>query len=89
MIPSTLKTIFIDGDLDDPTLILDVQHPYREKDLLLTNQYDDIEDDVHDQVRYRQRFICLFTFYLSFFGFFFSFVSYFHVIVVVFVNKHL
>ena len=51
MIPSTLKTIFIDGDLDDSSLLLDVQHPYRDKDLLLTNQYDDAEDDVHDQVR--------------------------------------
>jgi hypothetical protein len=52
MIPSTLKTIFVDGDLDDSSLLLDVQHPYRDKDLLLTNQFDDVEDDVHDPVRY-------------------------------------
>ena len=51
MIPSTLKTIFVDGDLDDSSVILDVQHPYRDKDLLLTNHFDDVEDDVHDQVR--------------------------------------
>jgi hypothetical protein len=51
MIPSTLKTIFVDNDLDDSSLLLDVQHQYRDKDLLLTNQYDDAEDDVHDQVR--------------------------------------
>ncbi|CAF1408576.1 unnamed protein product [Adineta ricciae] len=49
MIPSTLKTIFVDGDLDDSSLLFDVQHPYRDKDLLLTNQFDDIEDVVHDQ----------------------------------------
>ncbi|CAF1954461.1 unnamed protein product [Rotaria magnacalcarata] len=48
MIPSTLKTIFTDGDLDDSSFLLDVQHPYRDKDLLLTNQFDDAEDDVHD-----------------------------------------
>ena len=51
MIPSTLKTIFVDGDLDDSSLLLDVQHPYRDKDLLLANQFDDVEDIVHDQVR--------------------------------------
>ncbi len=50
MIPTTLKTIFVDGDLDDSSLLFDVQHPYRDKDLLLTNQFDDVEDDVHDQV---------------------------------------
>lgn len=50
MIPATLKTIFVDGDLDDSSLLFDVQHPYRDKDLLLTNQYDDADDDVHDQV---------------------------------------
>lgn len=50
MIPTTLKTIFTDGDLDDSSLLLDVQHPYRDKDLL-TNQFDDVEDDAHDQVR--------------------------------------
>ncbi|CAF2363970.1 unnamed protein product [Rotaria sp. Silwood2] len=49
MIPSTLKTIFIDGDLDDSSFLINVQHPYRDKDLLLTNQFDDAEDDVHDQ----------------------------------------
>jgi tripartite motif-containing protein 2/3 len=49
MLSSTLKTIFVDGDLDDSSLLLDVQHPYRDKDLLLTNQFDDVEDDVHDQ----------------------------------------
>jgi len=51
MIPSTLKTIFVDGDLYDSSVLLDVQHSYRDKDLLLTNQFDDVEDDVHDQVR--------------------------------------
>ena len=51
MIPSTLKTIFIDNELDDSSVLLDVQHHYRDKDLLLTNHFDDIEDDVHDQVR--------------------------------------
>ena len=51
MIPSTLKTIFVDGDLDDSSLLLDVQHPYRDKDLLLANQFDDVDDIVHDQVR--------------------------------------
>jgi hypothetical protein len=50
MIPSALKTILIDSDLDDSALLLDVQHPYRDKDLL-TNQFDDAEDDVNDQVR--------------------------------------
>ncbi|CAF0730784.1 unnamed protein product [Adineta steineri] len=49
MIPSTLKTIFVDADLDDSSVMLDVQHPYRDKDLLLTNHYDDVEDDIHDQ----------------------------------------
>ena len=52
MIPSTLKNIFVDADLDDSSLLLDVQQPYRDKDLL-TNQYDDVEDDAHDQVRHR------------------------------------
>ena len=51
MIPSTLKTIFVDGDLDDPSVLLDVHHPYPDKDLLLTNHFDDVEDDAHDQVR--------------------------------------
>jgi hypothetical protein len=51
MIPSTLKTIFVDGDLDDSSFLLEVQHRYRDKDLLLTNHFDDVEDDVHDQVR--------------------------------------
>ncbi len=55
MIPSTLKTIFVDGDLDDSSVVLDVQHPYREKDLLLTNHFDDVEDDVHDQVGYNKK----------------------------------
>jgi predicted HD phosphohydrolase len=50
MLSATLKTILIDGDLDDSSLLLDVQHPYRDKDLL-TNQFDDVEDDAHDQVR--------------------------------------
>ena len=50
MISTTLKSILIDGDLDDSSLLLDVQHPYRDKDLL-TNQFDDVEDDTHDQVR--------------------------------------
>ncbi|CAF3728431.1 unnamed protein product [Rotaria magnacalcarata] len=49
MIPSTLKTIFVDGDLDDSSILLDVQHPYRDKDLLLTNHFDDVDDDVRDQ----------------------------------------
>ncbi|CAF3621126.1 unnamed protein product, partial [Rotaria sordida] len=49
MIPTTLKTIFIDGDLDDSSFLIDVQHPYRDKDFLLTNQFDEAEDDVHDQ----------------------------------------
>lgn len=51
MIPSTLKTIFVDGDLDDSSILLDAQHPYRDKDLLLTNHFDDVDDDVRDQVR--------------------------------------
>jgi len=55
MIPSTLKTIFVDGDLDDSSVVLDVQHPYHEKDLLLTNHFDDVEDDVHDQVGYNKK----------------------------------
>ncbi|CAF0799161.1 unnamed protein product [Rotaria sordida] len=49
MLPSTLKTIFVDGDLDDSSILLDVQHPYRDKDLLLTNHFDDADDDVRDQ----------------------------------------
>ncbi|CAF3437337.1 unnamed protein product [Rotaria sp. Silwood1] len=49
MIPSTLKTIFVDGDLEDSSILLDVQHPYRDKDLLLTNHFDDVDDDVRDQ----------------------------------------
>ena len=49
MIPSTWKTIFTDGDIDDSSLLIDVQHPHRDKDLL-TNQFDDVEDDVNDQV---------------------------------------
>ena len=49
MIPSTLKTIFLDGDVDESSILIDVQQSYRDKDLL-TNQFDDIEDDVHDQV---------------------------------------
>jgi hypothetical protein len=55
MIPSTLKTIFVDGELDDSSVLLDVQHPYRDKDLLLTNHFDDIEDDVHDRVRQKKK----------------------------------
>jgi hypothetical protein len=51
MLPSTLKTIFIDGEPDDSSVLLDVQHQYRDKDLLLTNHFDDIEDNVHDQVK--------------------------------------
>ena len=50
MIPSTLKTIFVDADLDDSSLLLDAQQSYRDKDLL-TNQFDDVEDDAHDQVK--------------------------------------
>lgn len=49
MIPSTFKTIFVDGDLDESPFLLDVQQSYRDKDLL-TNHYDDIEDDLHEQV---------------------------------------
>jgi len=48
MIPSTFKTIFVDGDLDESPFLLDVQQSYRDKDLL-TNHYDDIEDDLHEQ----------------------------------------
>lgn len=55
MITSTLKSIFIDSELDDSSVLLDAQHPYRDKDLLLTNQFDDVEDDAHDQVRLRRR----------------------------------
>ena len=55
MIPSTLKTIFIDGEPDDSSILLDSQHPYRDKDLLLANHFDDAEDDVHDQVRQKTR----------------------------------
>ena len=51
MIPSTLKTIFIGSDLDDSSFLLDVQHPCRDKDLLLTNQFDDFESNTHDRVR--------------------------------------
>ena len=51
MIPSTLKTIFVDGDLDDSSVMPDVQHHYRDKDLLLINYYDDADDDIRDQVR--------------------------------------
>ena len=51
MIPSTLKTIFVDGDFDDSSILLDVQHPYRDKDLLLANHFDDVEGDINDQVR--------------------------------------
>ena len=51
MIPSTLKSIFVDGDLDDSSVMPDVQHHYRDKDLLLTNYYDDADDDIRDQVR--------------------------------------
>lgn len=51
MIPSTLKTIFVDGELDDACVMSDVQQHYRDKDLLLTNYYDDADDDVRDQVR--------------------------------------
>lgn len=57
MIPSTLKSIFIDNELDDSSVLLDAQHPYRDKDLLLTNQFDDVEDDVHDQVKTRKDFL--------------------------------
>ncbi|CAM2698442.1 unnamed protein product [Rotaria socialis] len=53
MIPSTLKTIFVDGDLDDSSILLDVQHPYRDKDLLLTNHFDDVDDDIRDQITRR------------------------------------
>ena len=61
MIPSTLKTIFIDGELADSSVLLDVQHPYREKDLLLTNHFDDVDDDVHDQVKRQRLFIITFS----------------------------
>lgn len=59
MIPSTLKSIFIDNELDDSSVLLDGHHPYRDKDLLLTNQFDDVEDDVHDQVRRNKSFSAL------------------------------
>lgn len=49
MIPSTIKTIFVEGDLDDSSLLLDVQQSYHDKDLL-TNHYDDNEDDLHEHV---------------------------------------
>jgi len=48
MISTTLKTILIDGDLDDSSLLLDVHQSYRDKDLL-TNHFDDMEDDSRDQ----------------------------------------
>ena len=57
MISTTLKTILIDGDLDDSSLLLDVHHPYRDKDLL-TNHFDDMEDDSRDQVRMMVSFLC-------------------------------
>ena len=60
MISSTLKSIFIDHELDDSSVLLDAQHPYRDKDLLLTNHFDDVEDDVHDQVRRFSLLIVLF-----------------------------
>ncbi len=65
MISSTLKNIFIDGELDDSSVLLDVQHPYREKDLLLTNHFDDAEDDVHDQVKQKKRLLIHLSIYLS------------------------
>lgn len=49
MISSTLKTILIDGDFDDSSLLLDVHQTHRDKDLL-TNHFDDVEDDSHDPV---------------------------------------
>ncbi len=71
MIPSTLKTIFIDSDLDDSSVLLDVQHPYRDKDLLLTNHFDDVEDDVHDQVRPKEKKPTNYINYLSILAVFF------------------
>jgi hypothetical protein len=65
MIPSTLKTIFIDSELDDSSVLLDAQHPYREKDLLLTNHFDDVEDDVHDQVSEKKIYLHEFSSFLS------------------------
>lgn len=52
MIPTTWRSIFSDGDHDDSSLLLDVQHNHRDKDPL-TNQYDDVEDDTNDQVRHQ------------------------------------
>lgn len=57
MISTTLKTILIDGDLDDSSLLLDVHQSYRDKDLL-TNHFDDMEDDSRDQVRMTFVFSC-------------------------------